>query len=86
MVYMVKTVNLNMDIQTEKIALVKRLLDTNDEDVINQVKEIFESREKDFWNDLPAYVTKGIERSRLQAGQGILTPHEQVMKKYDKYL
>lgn len=75
-----------MDIQTEKIALVKRLLDTDDESVINQVKEIFENSEKDFWNDLPQHVKAGIERSRKQAEAGLLTPHDEVMKKYAKYL
>jgi hypothetical protein len=42
-----------MDIQTEKFELIKRLLDFEDESVIKQVKDIFESQEKDFWNDLP---------------------------------
>jgi len=34
-----------MDIQAEKIELVKRILDTEDEAVLNQVKEIFEHNE-----------------------------------------
>ena len=41
-----------MDIQTEKLELVKRLLDTDDEFVLQEVKTIFENHEKDFWNDL----------------------------------
>ncbi|HWZ36207.1 MAG TPA: hypothetical protein VNW51_08620 [Mucilaginibacter sp.] len=53
-----------MDIQTEKTALVKRLLDTYDEAVLLQVKEVFEHNEKDFWNDLPEHVKEGIERSK----------------------
>jgi len=75
-----------MDIQTEKIELMKRLLDTDDESVIKQVKDIFESHEKDFWNDLPENVKAGIERSRKQADAGLLTPHKEVMKKHTKYL
>lgn len=75
-----------MDIQTEKIALVKRLLDTDDEVILNHVKEVFESHEKDFWNDLPEHVKSGIKKSQSQAEAGLLTPHEAVMKKYDKYL
>ena len=75
-----------MNIQTEKIELVKRLLDTDDESVIRQVKEIFESHEKDFWNDLPEHVKAGIEKSRKQADAGLLTQHEDVIKKYTKYL
>ena len=75
-----------MNIQTEKIELVKRLLDTDDESVIQQVKEVFETHEKDFWNDLPEQVKAGIERSRKQAEAGLLTPHEEVMRKHTKYL
>jgi len=75
-----------MDIQAEKIELVKRLLDTDDESVLQEVKNIFESHEKDFWNDLPEHVKEGIARSKKQADAGLLTPHEEVMKKYAKYL
>ena len=75
-----------MDIQTEKIALVKRLLDTDDEVILTQVKEVFENNEKDFWTDLPEHIKAGIERSRKQAEAGLLTPHDEVMKKYAKYL
>ena len=73
-----------MNIQTEKIALMKRLLDTDDEAILNHVKEVFESHEKDFWNDLPEHVKSGIEKSKLQADAGLLTPHEDVMKKYSQ--
>jgi hypothetical protein len=52
-----------MNIQTEKIELVKRLLDTDDESVIQQVKAVFETHEKDFWDDLPEHVKAGIETS-----------------------
>jgi predicted transcriptional regulator len=35
---------------------------------------------------LPQHVKEGIVRSRQQAKAGLLTPHEEVMKKYAKYL
>lgn len=75
-----------MDIQAEKIELVKRLLDTDDQSILAEVKHVFESREQDFWIDLPEQVKKGIERSKKQAKEGLLTPHDEVMKKYTKYL
>jgi len=31
-----------MDIQTEKIELVKRILDTEDQSIITRIKEVFE--------------------------------------------
>ncbi len=75
-----------MDVQTEKIALAKRILETEDEAVLLQIKEVFDSNEKDFWTDLPDHVKAGIERGRKQAAEGKLTPHDEVMKKYAKYL
>jgi len=70
-----------MDVQTEKIELAKRLLETNDEALLLQIKEIFESSDKDFWNGLPDHVKTGIARGRKQAEEGKLTSHEYVMKK-----
>ncbi|WP_179412264.1 hypothetical protein HDF19_03225 [Mucilaginibacter sp. E4BP6] len=75
-----------MNVQTEKIALAKRLLETDDEAVLNQIKQIFESQEKDFWNDLPEQVKAGISRAQKQAAEGKLTSHDEVMKKYTRYL
>ena len=75
-----------MDVQTEKIALAKRLLETDDESILLQIKEVFESQDKDFWTDLPLHVKAGIERGQKQASEGKLTPHDEVMKRYAKYL
>jgi len=75
-----------MNVQTEKIALAKRLLETDDEAVLNQIKQIFESQEKDFWNDLPEHVKTGINRAQQQAAAGKLTSHNEVMKKHSRYL
>jgi hypothetical protein len=75
-----------MDLQTEKIELTKRLLETDDESVLLQIKEVFNSHDKDFWNELPEHVKAGIERGRSQAAEGKLTTNDEVMKKYAKYL
>ena len=75
-----------MDVQTEKIALAKRLLETDDESVLLQIKEIFDNSDKDFWTDLPSHVKAGIKRGQQQAAEGKLTPHYEVMEKYVKYL
>ena len=75
-----------MNIQTEKIELAKMLLETDDEKLLEQIKNLFEKREKDFWEDLPNHVKGGIENSLKQAKEGLITPHADVMKKYEKYL
>jgi len=75
-----------MNVQTEKIELAKRLLETEDEGILLQIKEVFENNDKDFWDDLPPHVKAGIERGLKQAAEGKVTPHDEVMKKYEKYL
>jgi len=75
-----------MDVQTEKIELAKRVLDTEDEALLIQIKEVFESHDKDFWDDLQEHVKAGIKRGQKQAAEGKLTPHDEVMKRYARYL
>ncbi len=41
-----------MDIQSEKLELIKMLLETNDKSVIEAVKNIFESNKKGVWDHL----------------------------------
>lgn len=75
-----------MDIQTEKIELVKRLLDTDDENILLQVKHIFENQDNSDWDVLPDFVKRDLVISKEQAAEGLVTPHEEVMKKHAKYL
>ncbi|WP_234997876.1 hypothetical protein [Mucilaginibacter sp. OK098] len=72
--------------KTEKIELAKRLLETEDEAILIQIKEVFENHDRDFWIELPEHVKAGIARGQKQAAEGKLTPHDEVMKKYAKYL
>lgn len=41
-----------MDIQLEKLELIKLLAETNDESIIASIKNIFNSKKKDWWNNL----------------------------------
>ena len=41
-----------MDIESEKLELIKMLLETNDKSVIDAVKNIFESNKKGVWDHL----------------------------------
>lgn len=74
------SVNLCMNLQAEKIELVKLLLDTEDKTVIQKIKEIFNAQEKDFSENLPDYVKDGIKKSRKQAKDGQLIPFEQFIE------
>ncbi|SMC52823.1 hypothetical protein SAMN04488524_1034 [Pedobacter africanus] len=68
-----------MDLQTEKIELIKLLLDTEDETIIQKIRALFNAEKKDFLTELPKHVKQGLERSRKQAKDGQLIPFEQIV-------
>jgi hypothetical protein len=69
-----------MDIQAEKIALAKMILDTNDEAIIDQIKSLFEYSTENSWDGLPAYVRQGVKESVAQADRGEFISLEDVKK------
>jgi hypothetical protein len=71
-----------MDIQTEKIELVKKLLNTDDERIIRSVKKILDQDSTDFWNDLSANEQREIEEADLEIEQGKVTDFETFIAKY----
>ncbi len=62
----------------EKDALVQKLISTEDDAILDQVKVIL-SDDKDFWDDLPEHVKEGINKAKEDIKQGKGIPHEQVM-------
>ncbi len=72
-----------MNIQAEKIELAKMLLDTEDEKIIEQIRELFKAEKKDFWEELPLHVRQGVAKSRKQASDGQLIPFEQILKEIE---
>ena len=68
-----------MDIQAEKIALAKLILDTDDADILVQIKSFLQT-ENEQGNDFPAYVEKGITESIGQANRGEFISFDDVKK------
>ncbi|TLU98188.1 hypothetical protein [Dyadobacter luticola] len=83
-----KVVNLiTMDIQSEKIELAKRLLDTENESIINAVKSVLDSFDNtNEWADLPEKVIKDIEESLSQIEAGKEISHLKARETYKKWL
>lgn len=71
-----------MDIQLEKIELMKKLLETNDESVIESIKNIFSTSKKDWWEELTEEQKFEIEEGEKQIEQGEFVLYEDIMKKY----
>ena len=69
-----------MDLQTEKLELMKLLLETESKEVINEIKAVFKKRGSDFYDDLPQSVKDDIEISIKQIEAGEVYDHEWVMQ------
>jgi predicted transcriptional regulator len=71
-----------MDIQLEKLELIKKLVETDDQSIIASVKKVFSSNKKDFWEELSQEQRDEIEESDRQIDRGEFVLFEDVMKKY----
>ena len=75
-----------MNIQAEKIAITKALLNINSETILKQIKAILSSYKTDLWDELSDEQKASVKRARQQLLRGEGMPHKEVMKKYAKWL
>lgn len=75
-----------MSIEELKIEIAKKVFETDDEDLLSELDMLLSNNEKVILEDLPKHVQEGIKRGMKQAEDGKLTPHDEVMKLYSKYL
>jgi predicted transcriptional regulator len=71
-----------MDIQLEKLEIIKQLLETNDETIIASIKKVFTREPKDWWDDLTEEQKAEIEESERQIERGEFVLYDEFMKKY----
>jgi hypothetical protein len=72
-----------MNIQAEKIELVKMLLDTENPKIIESIKKIFKKeKSSDFWDELSIEQRKEIEKASLEIKNGEVTDFDSFMKKH----
>jgi len=77
-----------METQSIKTDIWSLIEKTEDVNVLKAIKTLLQSLnpEHDFWDELPEFQKQSIERGLQQAANGETIPHEEVMKKYEKYL
>ncbi len=71
-----------MDIQLEKIALIKLLAETENPSIINEIKKVFQREKKDWWEDLSEEQKADIEEGIKDADEGKVVSYEYFMKKF----
>ena len=66
---------------------VKKYIDNANDKTVQMVYALLEAESKyDFWDELPVSVKTDIDEAIKQADAGQLIAHEDVMKKYNKWL
>ncbi len=71
-----------MDIQLEKLELIKLLSETNDASIIASVKKIFKKKKKDWWDELTPEQQAEIEEGEREIERGEVISYEDLMKKH----
>lgn len=71
-----------MDIQLEKLELIKLLAETNDESIIASIKNIFNSKKKDWWDDLTDEQQNTINESLEEYKKGDFSSFDDFIKPY----
>ena len=72
-----------MNIQEEKIHLVKLLLETENQDTLNSIKEIFLKNENvDFWDELSTKQKEEIENASIEIQNGEVTDYDSFIQRH----
>lgn len=72
-----------MNIQAEKIALAKMLLETENPRIIASIKKIFSKENKsDFWNDLSVEQKEEIQKASLEIDSDEVIDYDLFMQNY----
>ena len=74
-----------MNLQAEKLEIVRMLLNTNDKTLIQEVKTLFKSREADWWDEMSGEQKETILEGIAQADQGQTVSHEEAVKMFSKW-
>ena len=71
-----------MDIEIEKLELIKLLKATNDVSIIDSIKKIFNASKKDFWEELTEAQKLDIEEGERQIERGEFVDFDEFIQKY----
>ena len=69
-----------MDIQTLKIDLAQKILNSNTPSVLEKIKQILKEEDsEDWWDEIPLEIQEAIQDGLKQSESGDLLTHEQVV-------
>ena len=62
-----------------KYKIVEKIIQSNDDNLLNEIKSLIGLSEIDFWTEIPIEVKKDIHKAKAELDRGEGTPHAQVM-------
>jgi hypothetical protein len=74
-----------MDLQTEKLELIRMILDTDNTSILASVKKFLtESKKTDYWDKLPQYQKDEIFKGVEEVSTGETIDYEKIIAKHRK--
>jgi hypothetical protein len=70
-----------MDLQAEKLSLVKAVLDIEDVSLIKKIKKLLKRSDHDWFDDLTEEQQQSVLIGLAQADRGEMIPHEEAMRR-----
>lgn len=67
-----------MDIK-QKNKIVEKIMQSEDDILLNEIDSLLTGSKHDFWNDLPDEVNSSIDKAKTELDNGEGIPHQQVM-------
>ena len=67
-----------MDIELKQ-RIAEKIIQSDDDFLLNEIKSLVGLSDNDFWNDLPAQVKSAINEAKGQLDRGEGIPHDDVM-------
>ncbi len=67
-----------MDISI-KYKIVEKIIQSNDDGLLNEIKSLVGLSEEDFWDDLPAEIKQAVNQAKSELNRGEGIPHSQVI-------
>ncbi len=75
-----------MNIETTKLELMKLLLNTQKESVLEKIKDIFQKESsQDWWEEMNEEEQQDIEVGLKEAQNDLVKSHQDVMKLFDEW-
>jgi len=75
-----------MSIEAQKIRLIERIAQVENQAIIDQINAILEQGESDFYEELTDEQQASVQRGLSQVKSGETISHEEVKKIYKKWL